>query len=298
MGTFNRYTHNNKPCVLTHYGSIADMEQDCAVRPMERSANHARRAEIVRGAPNATAWYGVESVDRVRAILREGYPEGAAMVDKLFDAIAPRLPRAVDFRRRRTRADQGDELDIHAVNRGALDKAWSVTKRKAHQGSGLVRIAVDICGNADVTAEQLRWRGIAALALSRAMTKAGYSVEIVAGQAGARAFQGRPDVGVITVTVKPRYAILDTATLAASLCMPGFFRYLGFMSIVRQADDLGADVNSGLGSAVKLESVLPAAEKISQVVVPETVNNEYSAILWIRETLAMLQGVTVGKEKT
>jgi hypothetical protein len=132
--------------------------------------------------------------------------------------------------------------------------------------------------------------------LSRAMTKAGYSVEVVAGQSGKQAIQGSCLLTTITVTVKPRYAALDTATLAASICLPGFFRYLGFASIIKQADDLGCDVSSGLGQAVKLESVLPVPERIAQVVVPETVSSQESAVKWIKEALAMLQGATIGKE--
>jgi hypothetical protein len=299
MGAVIRYKQGDLPCVLTHYGSIAEMEQDCIDAPMSRVVNAGQRASVQSGEQhNPVRWYGVESLTRVKEILVAGYPEGAALVDSLYDAIAPSLPRAVDFRRRVTRTDQGDELDIHAVNRGTLDKAWTVAKRKARMGTGLIRIAVDICGNADVGAEQLKWRGVAALALSRAMTKAGYSVEIVAGQAGSGAFRSNDNRGVITVTVKQRYAPLDTATLAASICLPGFFRYLGFASIVRQADDIGSDVVGGLGRSVKLESVLPVPENVAQVVVPETVNSNERAVAWVKEAIAMLQGATIGKEQS
>lgn len=298
MGAVTKYDQSGIPCVLTHYASIAEMEQDCLSRSFTRGANQAARGGLDQSPPyGAMHWYGVESLAKVKAILTEGYPEGAALVDTLYDAIAPSLPRAIDFRRRIVRSDQGDELDIHAVNRGALDKAWTVAKRKAQMGTGLVRIAVDICGNAHVGAEQLKWRGVAALALSRAMSKAGYSVEIVAGQSGRGAFQRDMTLrGTITVTVKPRYSAIDTATLAASVCLPGFFRYIGFASIIRQAEDLGSDVASGLGCAVKLETVLPVPEKIAQVVVPETVSSKERAVAWIKEALAMLQGATVNKE--
>jgi hypothetical protein len=217
----------------------------------------------------------------------------------MYDSIAATMPRAIDFRRQRVRSDQGDSLDIHAVNRGALDKAWESAKRKAKTGTGLIRIVVDICGNGFVTAEQLKWRGVAALALSRAMTKAGYSVEIVAGLACNAAFASNYELrGIITVTVKPRYAAVDTATLAATVCLPGFFRYSGFAAIMRQADDIDSNVDSGLGRAVKLETVLPVPEKIAQVVAPETINSQASATAWVKEAVAMLQGATADKEHT
>lgn len=300
MATFQRYTANNgAKAVLSHYGSVAEMESDC-FRAMTKGANQHQLAALDKpSAYHGRHWYGVDSLEEVKRILKEGYLDGAALVDKMYDAVAPTLPRAVDFRRQRVRSDQGDSLDIHAVNRGALSTAWETAKRKARAGSGLIRIAVDICGNGDVSAEQLKWRGVAALALSRAMTKAGYSVEIVAGQAGTGAFTDNYGLhGVITVVVKPRHAAVDTATLAATVCLPGFFRYLGFASIIRQADDIGQTACSGLGRAVKLESVLPVPEKIAQVVVPETVNSQERATAWVKEAVTMLQGATVGKENS
>jgi hypothetical protein len=302
MATTQRYKagqgQHTVSCVLSHYDSVAEMESDCFGKPMARHGNSYQRGKLEEKG-SGYSWYGVASLAEVKRILKEGYTEGAKQVDELYAAIAPSLPRAVDYRRKRIRADQGDSLDIHAVNRGALDKAWETSKRQAQAGTGLVRIVVDICGNGHVSASQLQWRGIAALALSRAMVKAGYSVEIVAGQAGAGAFDADYGLhGVITVTVKPRYAAVDTATLAATVCLPGFFRYIGFASIIKQADDIGADACSGLGRAVKLETVLPVPEKISQVIVPETVNSRDDAVRWATEAVTLLQGATVGKENS
>lgn len=303
MKNLIHYKVNGASCVLSHYDSIVELESDCINRPMERGSNSGAFFRAVSSGQSARysgpqRWYGVDSLDTVKRCIREGYPEGAAKVDALYDAVAPRLPRAVDFRRQRTRGDQGDSLDIHAVNRGALDRAWETVKRRASIGSGLVRIVADIAGNCNVSAESLQWRGIAALALSRAMTKAGYSVEIVAGQAGNNMFIRQPALyGVSTVTVKPRYAAVDTATLAATLCLPGFFRYAGFAAIIRQSDDLGYDVDSGLGVCAKLESVLPVPEKISQVIVPETVSDRARAESWVNEAITMLQGATLDKEQ-
>jgi hypothetical protein len=298
MGTVTR---DKTRGALTHYASIAEMEEDCLRGTYRQDYNRSvlQRAVETPRQGGGVSWYGVESLDKVKECLVKGYPEGAALVDSLYESIAPSLPRAIEFRRKRVRGEQGDALDIHAVNRGALDKAWETTRRRPHHGSGIIRIAVDICGNAHVNADKLRWRGVASLALSRAMSKAGYSVEIVAGQSGANAFEGHPSVhGTITVTVKPRYAAIDTATIAASVCLPGFFRYLGFASIIKQADDLGYAVECGLGRAEKLETLLPVPERVAQVVVPETVNDLASAKAWVVTAINMLQGATISKEQT
>jgi hypothetical protein len=305
MANLTHYKANDvTPCVLSHYDSITELEADCIARPLARTNNRDVFAYTVSSGDcamyaGARRWYGVDSLATVQRCIREGYPEGAERVDALYDAIAPSLPRAVDFRRKRTRADQGDSLDIHAVNRGALDKAWETVQRRASLGSGLIRIVADVAGNCNVSAEALQWRGVAALALTRAMTKAGYSVELVAGQVGQGMFRRHPELhGVTTVTVKPRYAAVDTATLAASLCLPGFFRYAGFASIIRQADEQGYDADRGLGRCVQLETLLPVPEKITQLIVPERVNTRESAQAWVVEAVNMLQGSTIAKEQS
>lgn len=305
MANIKHYKQDNGTlCSLSHYDSIAEMEADCIDRPMTRSSNR-QHASYLEFRTEGHSWYGVGSLREVKRCLKEGYMEGAKAVDQLYDSIAPRLPRAIDFRRQLVRSDQGDSLDIHAVNRGAIDKAWTTAKRRARLGTGLIRIAVDICANADVSASTLQWRGIAALALARAMTKAGYSVEIVAGlcTVGVMLNARRNDDTkaqthvVVTVTVKPRYAAVDTATLAASVCLPGFFRHIGFLGLIRHSDDSAADASGSLGCAVRLETVLPVPEKIAQVIVPETVDDSSSAEKWVRDSVALLQGATLGKEQ-
>jgi hypothetical protein len=282
-------TPDGRPVVYTHYDSIAEMEHALVGAHNYSRAENAGQAARVDGRERmGFEWYGVDGLPEVKRILREGYPEGAALVDRLYERAQPTLPRALDFRRKLVRSDQGDSLDIHAVNRGALDRAWSTVKRRAALGTGLIRIVVDICGNADMSAEQLKWRGLAALALSRAMTKAGYSVEIVAGQAGGGGFNRRKEIGVVTTTIKPRYANVDTATLASAVVMTGFFRFLGFLAIIKQADECGWDVNSGLGHDVSLHTVMPPAEKIAQVVTPK-INDETAALAWVADTVRFLQ---------
>jgi len=127
------------------------------------------------------SWLGVSSVAELRSVLQKGYPAGVA---KLEQITVGDLPEPQDIRRRRVRSDQGDELDMQAVYRGDLSRAWSRTKRQSRTSVRSVSIVIDLCGNANITSDQLFWRGAAGLRLANELTNAGYSVAID-GAAGA-----------------------------------------------------------------------------------------------------------------
>lgn len=293
----------SKPVRHIHFDSVADLDQNCLRAPMKGRRNEELRASYVAGSDSwkreqGETWYGVRTINEALQCFERGYVRGAEMVDKLYDTVAPSLPRAVDFRRKLTRSDQGDSLDIHAVNRGALDKAWTVAKRSPMLGTGIIRITVDIAANAGTHAQSMQWRGVAALALSRALTKAGYSVEIVAGCVTRGVQTARPDLmHLVTCVVKPRHAAVDLATLASAVALPAFFRVPCFAALVRIADDMGGQADDGLGCCMKLESVLPVPEKVMQVVAQEWINSEESALKWVRDQIALIQMSTVSRER-
>jgi hypothetical protein len=287
---------------LLHYGSIAELEADAMRTPMKRAGNERLRQNYLTGVDTGSGprWYGLDGgPEAVLKAMAEGYSDGAARVDAMYDAIAPSLPKAIDYRRKMTRADQGDELDIHAVYRGDLEHAWTRIARRPQLGTGVIRIAVDVCANANVNAESMAWRGVAALALSRAMKRAGYSVEIIAGLAtrGVQAMKNPARLELITCVVKARHAAPDPATLAASVALPGFFRVAGFCGLVKAADLEGATADSGLGHCIRLETVLPVPERVAQVVCGEQINHKGAAEKWVKEQVALLQMSTLTRER-
>ena len=278
-----------------HFGSVAELE-GAVNAPMKRETNRAL-CRTFAGRPSRE-WYGPgnTSSQDVERFMRDGYMAGAAIVDALYESVAATLPRALDHRRKRVRGDIGDELDIHAVNRGDAFRAWETTKRQIRYGSGLVRIVADVGGNAGMRASVLQWRGVAALALSRSLTRAGYSVEIIAADAGRGYSNGGGAARQLTsVTVKPRHSPVDTAMIAATICLPGFFRLPLFKAIVLAADLQGVDANSGLGQALDVDSVIETPEKVAQVVTPTSICDESSAREWLRRAHALLQHSTVSK---
>jgi hypothetical protein len=239
--------------------------------------------------PDNLAWFGVGGGSAgVLDSFVTGNATAEAKVRGFHESILADLPRAEGINRAIVRGAMGDELDIHTVNRGATDKAWTSRQRRVRRGSSILRLCVDICGNSSMNASTLQWRGIAALALSEVMTKAGYSVEIVAALAVTNAVSAH-NITACTV-IKPRNTPADIGLLAATIGTAGFFRVIGFCQIARAADSIGKEVDSSLGHYLDVSGVLPVPDKVAQIFVDNSVINEASARKWVRDTVKLLQG--------
>lgn len=274
-----------------HFASVADMRHD-ANQPFRIDKNTALVRDYLSGKNHGpdNSWYGMAGgAPAVLKALINGFPEGEAKVDAFHNEIVASLPRALGHHRAKEHGEFGDELDVHAVYRGALDKAWTSSVRRIRKGTGVLRLVIDIGGNAHADAKELQWRGVAGMSIAEVMSKAGYSVEIVAAQAVAN-----PSKGINTVTscvVKPRSSQVDKGLLSATVCLPGFFRVLGFAAIVRNCDNAGKTADSGLGHYLAVSGMLPVPDKVTQLCVPGTVMDKESALKFVRESVTLLQGV-------
>lgn len=243
---------------------------------------------------NGGNWYGMQGgADAVMSAMLRGFPEGETKVEKLMRSLDGKLPRAVGIGRKLVRGAQGDELDIHAVNRGDISRAWSSRQRQIKKGKTALKIVADIGGNRSSSADSLQWRGIAAIALSEIMTKAGYGTELVAAWAVRGHWdnsRSRPVAGIECV-VKARGVSADRGLLAATLALTGFFRTVGFAAIIRSADNEGKLCDSTLGCHVDVEQVIPAVPYVVNLFVPASINCESDAVNWIKSTVSMLQSV-------
>jgi len=276
-----------------HYASIAECKADLTA-PWALPENGNRAAGYINDNHGGKDWYGVSSVSAMAKALEQGHAEGVTAIDDMLGKIAAKLPKAVGIGRRLVRGDQGDELDIHAVNRGDISRAWSSRRRLIKRGKSAVRIVCDIAGNSSVDASTLQWRGVAALCVAEIMTGAGYKTEIVAGMSTSGTASGLPEV-LTTITVKSMGTQPDKGLLAAALCLAGFFRTWGFVAIIRHADNAGKHVTSGLGHSSRLDTQLPPDARFTQIVVSHDVRNLETATAWIVSTVKMLQSVKGAK---
>ena len=277
-----------KELALVHYDSIAEMVAEID-KPYASERNGKIAAEFKER--NDYRWHGIEGgLAAVKRAIVEGFPEGERTVSEFRDKLHDKLPRALGHARAKVRRDMGDELDYHAMLKGNNDRAWTASARQIRRGSGVLRIVVDIGANAHTSASALRWRGVAGAALCETMRKAGYSLEIVAGY-------GVKDVGVgdtmslgVSVVIKPRNSPIDNGLLAATICLPGFFRTVGFSAIVRAVDNADKECDSDLGRYLDISGILPVPDKVAQIFVPKNVASEEDALKWVKDTVTLLQG--------
>ena len=163
---------------------------------------------------------GETTGDCIRRLIQQGWGRGVDLMQQVASEVA--LPTPQNIRRRSRWADQGDDVEMQRIWAGNIEGAW----RKMHKASGLgpqrVRILVDSLASAGVDAEEMRWRGVAAMRLADALITAGYSVQVES------VFEGhRDDKYRLRVIVKDYTAPLDLSSLAATTACPAFFRQLG-----------------------------------------------------------------------
>ena len=259
----------------------------------EKIKDQSRRDTAIRFAKGEASsgespqhWLGAPTVSEFFNRLDKGWSEGADRLMKL----AVREFSTLSVRRRRTRGDQGDEVDMQAIWRGDLSRAWTRTRRQSRPAMRQVNIVCNLGASAGTSSDTLFWRGASALRLAAALSEAGYNVGIYGGEAGDST---GTNVNNLTVgqfiEIKSPDMPLDVSALAALTCMSGFFRTSLFAGIVIGCDLAGDTANSGLGKPN--HKLAPLAEQVGLtgcVFQPE-VNDQKSAELWIEQALSQIE---------
>lgn len=232
-----------------------------------------------------TSWLGVPSVHALRKVLTKGWTEG---VKRIEEVPVGELPEPTSIRRRRVRADQGDEIDMQAVYRGDLSRAWSRTKRQNRTSVRSICLVIDLAGNAGVTSDQLFWRGASGLRLADELTKAGYSVAIY-GAAGAAGVDSEERENLTQfVEIKGEDSPLDMDRLAALTGLSGFFRTSLFSGIYWACDQLGKPASSGLGKSDN-DLILAGLKQLPMIpqtaIIQPPVKNKSQAEEWLKSVL-------------
>ena len=278
--------------VHTHYHSVDELLCVANADNWNVKGNRDHFVDQVRGHGHSSSWHGIDGgFNAVMKTLTTGYKAGEQRIDTMLDTVRPHLPMAVGIGRVIVKGDRGDALDIHAVNRGDLSRAWTSRKRLLKAGKSRISIVVDICGNRWNHADTLAWRGVAGIALAEIMTKAGYQSELIAGLCTGDSFANRSTRVLITTTVKPFGVSADRGMLAATIALTGFFRTLGFTALLRAVDAENERASCGLGHAVQVDGMIPINEKVSQLIVPTSIKSEEAAVEWVKDTVKLLQAI-------
>lgn len=208
-------------------------------------------------------WLGAANRAELFRRLSEGWAEGAR---RLSEVEVPDV-EAKSVRRRKVRGDQGDWIDMQAVYRGDLSRAWTRTRKRETSAPRSVSVVINLGANCGVTAESLAWRGISALRLCESLTEAGYSVAIYGTVAGRGADISSKVDSIQLVEIKAEDQPLDLDRLAALTIMPGWFRTSGFAGLVLGCDAVGAQACTGLGKpdesrVMEAIAMLPVPQRV------------------------------------
>jgi len=235
-----------------HFDSLEDMLA-AAVGRLPKVNENADTLESINGdfaikKKGALAWHGIEGgTAAVMSALSHGYAPGIDMIEALLAKLPASVKPPVSRLRRRAWGDAGDSVDMQRVYAGTIDRAFSRTTRQAGRAPKIIRLVVAINGNHKVLATEQAWRGVAALALTKLLTDAGYAVEIIAAYAsvGLNPKYKTPNF-MMTTTLKQARSPLDLSTLASSMTIMGFPRHVGF-AVKAHID---AKIHSAFGAAV------------------------------------------------
>lgn len=169
--------------------------------------------------------FGCRTGEQVERLIKEGCPKALSKAMELsqFQELVP-----IDQKRRLTRADLGDSLDIAAVYSGHHMTAWSKARRRHIIAPQHVDFVVQLCTPWTEPAEWMFWKGAAAVAMSDMLEMSGYVTRIVVARGGPASDKGPFNAVYHTSTriiAKDYGQPIDPSTTGAVL-VPGFTRAL------------------------------------------------------------------------
>lgn len=244
-------------------------------------------------------WLGAPTAREAMERATKGWAEGAQRALSMMDGVDVEPPESI--KRRTMRADQGDELDVHSVYRGDLNRAWSRRTRSPMRARLTIRLVARIDASFTASAESLFWRGAAVLKLTDMLEAAGYRVEIIGGQYFSRVDSSTDHAMLTSFTLKDAGAPLDVEQVAGVLCNAGFFRTFGFRSAYACSSHVFLMSKSTLlsktgvgGNEEFMEKGEFSADGTQTVAVPlyETGAKE-KAVEWLVKTLDAITNITV-----
>jgi len=230
--------------------------------------------ELVKNGPNSGRWLEVLTSYRYNEVERNGVGSQREAMRKCIDGWPELLPilhekvailkQQVDLgeveavsvsmrRRKRTRNDYGDSLDITRVWSGQLDKAWErpVRRQVMTATQRYATIFVDLAMFFDNTFEQSLWRAALAYCLVEVLTGMGINTEIWCGSSHVGQFMSPsyPRKSWRAVRIKEYTQPLTDERLAA-MVSAGFHRTWGWKMICAQPmrvnDGFGMPMHNGL----------------------------------------------------
>lgn len=172
---------------------------------------------------------GLNGLEDAKALVTNGWQEGAERALELKREIEDLSPRPVSVRRRLRWRAEGDELSHERLYAGQLDQMWRVGARESQRSPRILSILGHFGGTADRTDEEMFWSGAAMLAMSDVLENAGYSTELKAVNY-SRNFEMAAGAGLVTIVrLKEAGEPLRADVVAVCASHSGFFRTFGLL---------------------------------------------------------------------
>ena len=195
---------------------MLDYVEFCKSVPAERVKAHDNtKAPGFAGRDFAGSW------DAVYSAVNSVWPEGMAVLERMeADLADAALPKPVS-RRRKTRFNEDDGDEWITTGCGAARRFGGNLVGRTPSGPATVTIVVDSCAACHVDAEDILWRGAAAVTLAKLLEAAGYRVElwVTARTDNVVKRPGKKHLSdlMLSVCLKRPSDVLDTSTLISAV---------------------------------------------------------------------------------
>ena len=243
-----RITHNGKlksdgKQISVHFNSMLDiLEFDTSLIDEQFSNRIIWKNYLIDnkrkcGTSDYLQWYGPGNKSCKDVIDKAIYGnlEGLKITEQYKTQLKGIIPpnTALNMARTRTKRKavkgyQGDELDIHKVYQGNLDKAWTYRKKiEQEQKINLVNVVLDITAGYHIPCVNTFYRAAIAMMIIDELQKHGKSCKLTVCMSLLRAFNRGEQISTFSVVVKEYNQDLMPAKIAA-ICNVGFSRCVIF----------------------------------------------------------------------
>jgi hypothetical protein len=258
---------------------------DGMISATRQAVKEGRRYDMDPDGRDPNTWYGrpIESLDDAIDKAGEVWPAGLELLASMVKELTPlELPKP-KCRKRRARwdVDSGDEVDMDRLRGG--QEYWRTMRREEARGPSVLTVACNVGGISYLSADQLIWRGAAAVVLADLLEVAGYRVEFWAMRNGREVYQDGGDE-FSAVCLKRADQPLDMATLVNGISA-WLYRSIWFASYFVEKRSTPRD---SLGRSEPLEGILPRIREVvggGTLVVLDNVWDRDAAVALVKKVI-------------
>lgn len=189
------------------------------------------------------------SFDEVQQALDKAWNDGIEIVDMFTERLRKiDFPAIKEVKAKKTFNSEDGEIDFERMLSGNPDYYLKVAREKT-EGPTTVTIVTDMSGAGWIDADDMLWRGAAAIALTYLLEERGYQVELWVCK-GSMFLEEHPDRRIFqTVQLKGCGDPLDLGTLVSAVSA-WFYRTETFLMAQTIAELAGETVKSNYGRPV------------------------------------------------